>query len=137
MAHSLTLKVVTPEALFLEMPSTMVVIPAEQGDMGILHQHAPVMTTLRPGVMDIYDGDTIVRRLFVWEGYANINHEQCTILCERCFDIQSENEDDLTKELEDLREALKKQEDENEALSQERDDKLMKARLDLMKRLSK
>ena len=37
----------------------MVVIPGEEGDFGVLPEHAPFLSLLRPGVIAIYEGDRV------------------------------------------------------------------------------
>jgi F-type H+-transporting ATPase subunit epsilon len=74
------LEIVSPEKLLLSRPVDMVVIPASEGDMGVLEGHAPTMVMLRGGVIDLYDGDTITDRMYVAGGFAEVTPERCTVL---------------------------------------------------------
>jgi F-type H+-transporting ATPase subunit epsilon len=74
------LEIVSPEKLLLSRPVDMVVIPASEGDMGVLPGHTPMIVTLRGGTIDLYEGDTITDRLFVGGGFAEITPERCTVL---------------------------------------------------------
>ena len=50
----ISLEIVSPEKLLLSRPVDMVVIPASEGDMGVLAGHAPLVTALRPGIIVVY-----------------------------------------------------------------------------------
>ena len=53
-------ELVTPEASEAQIEATMIVVPGAEGDMGVLEDHAPTVTSLRPGVVSVSgsDGDT-------------------------------------------------------------------------------
>jgi F-type H+-transporting ATPase subunit epsilon len=74
------LEIVSPERLLLSRPVDMVVIPASEGDMGVLEGHTPMIVMLRGGTIDLYDGDKVTDRLFVDGGFAEITPERCTVL---------------------------------------------------------
>ena len=74
-------ELVTPEASAAQIEATMVVVPGAEGDMGVLENHAPTVTSLRPGVVSVTgsDGDA---GFFVPGGFAEITNERCVILAE-------------------------------------------------------
>jgi F-type H+-transporting ATPase subunit epsilon len=74
------LEIVSPERLLLSRPVDMVVIPASEGDMGVLEGHTPMIVTLRGGTIDLYEGDKVTDRLFVSGGFAEVTGERCTVL---------------------------------------------------------
>jgi len=77
---SVALEVVSPEKLLLSRPVDMVVLPASEGDMGVLEGHAPVMVTLRGGVIALYENDRVTDTFFVSSGFAEVTPERCTVL---------------------------------------------------------
>ncbi len=77
---SVALEIVSPEKLLLSRPVDMVVIPASEGDMGVLEGHAPVIVMLRGGVISLYEGDRVTDTLFVAGGFAEVTPERCTVL---------------------------------------------------------
>jgi len=77
---SVNLEIVSPEKLLLSRPVDMVVIPASEGDMGVLEGHAPTMVMLRGGVISLYEGDRVTDTLFVAGGFAEVTPERCTVL---------------------------------------------------------
>ena len=76
------LEVVSPEKLLLSRNVDMVVIPASEGDMGVLPNHAPMIVLLRGGTIAITEGGRVTDRLYVSGGFAEITPERCTVLAD-------------------------------------------------------
>ena len=57
MADTFTFELVSPEKLLLSGDAEIVTVPGVEGDMGVLANHAPVMTSLRPGLIELKLGD--------------------------------------------------------------------------------
>lgn len=76
----IALEIVSPEKLLLSKPVDMVVIPASEGDMGVLEGHTPMIVMLRGGTIALYDGDTVTDQLFVAGGFAEVTPARCTVL---------------------------------------------------------
>jgi F-type H+-transporting ATPase subunit epsilon len=81
------LEIVSPEKLLLSRSVEMVVIPASEGDMGVLVGHTPMIVTLRGGTIDLYEGDHITDRLFVAGGFAEVTPTRCTVLADEVVPI--------------------------------------------------
>jgi F-type H+-transporting ATPase subunit epsilon len=79
---SVALEIVSPERLLLSRPVDMVVIPAEEGDLGVLPGHAPMIVTLRGGFATLYEGGKVTGKLFIAGGFAEITSERCTVLAD-------------------------------------------------------
>jgi F-type H+-transporting ATPase subunit epsilon len=77
---SVALEIVSPEKLLLSRPVDMVVIPASEGDMGVLEGHSPMIVTLRGGVIALYDGEQVTDQMYVAGGFAEVTPERCTVL---------------------------------------------------------
>ena len=88
---STNLEIVSPEKLLLSRPVDMVVIPASEGDMGVLEGHTPMIVMLRGGVIDLYEGDRITDRLFVDGGFAEVTPERCTVLADHVIPLAEIN----------------------------------------------
>ena len=76
----IALEIVSPEKLLLSRSVDMVVIPASEGDMGVLGGHSPMIVTLRGGTISLYEGDQVTDQLFVSGGFAEVTTERCTVL---------------------------------------------------------
>ncbi len=81
------LEIVSPEKLLLSRPVDMVVIPAREGEMGVLGGHAPMIVLLRGGTIRIYEGDQVTARLYVDGGFAEITPERCTVLANEAVPV--------------------------------------------------
>ena len=82
MADRLQFELVTPERLLLSEMVEMVVVPGTEGNFGVLPGHAPLISTIRPGIIEIYQGQTITRRIFIVSGTAEVTPERCTVLAD-------------------------------------------------------
>jgi F-type H+-transporting ATPase subunit epsilon len=76
----LDLEIVSPERLLLSKPVDMVVIPAAEGEMGVLVNHAPMIVLLRGGTVRTYSGSNVVDTLYVSGGFAEVTPERVTVL---------------------------------------------------------
>jgi F-type H+-transporting ATPase subunit epsilon len=74
------LEIVSPDRLLLSRPVDMVVIPAAEGELGVLVQHAPMIVLLRGGTIRLYEGGQVTERLFVSGGFAEITPSRVTVL---------------------------------------------------------
>lgn len=74
------LEIVSPERLLLSRPVDMVVIPASEGEMGVLPLHAPMIVLLEGGTIRLYDKGQVTEQLYVSGGFAEITPERVTVL---------------------------------------------------------
>ena len=82
MPDRLQFELVTPERLLLSEMVEMVVVPGTEGNFGVLPGHAPLISTIRPGMIEIYHGQTVTRRIFIVSGIAEVTPERCTVLAD-------------------------------------------------------
>ncbi len=81
------LEIVSPEKLLLSQPVDMVVIPASEGEMGVLPGHSPMIVLLRGGTIRIYEGDQVTAQLYVAGGFAEVTPERCTVLANEAIPV--------------------------------------------------
>jgi F-type H+-transporting ATPase subunit epsilon len=93
------LEIVSPEKLLLSRAVDMVVIPASEGDMGVLEGHTPMIVMLRGGTIDLYEADRVVDRLFVDGGFAEVTPERCTVLANNAIPLAEVNKADAERRL--------------------------------------
>ncbi len=74
------LELVSPEKLLLSRQVEMAVLPASEGEMGVLPGHSPMIVTLGGGVIRVTEGGQVTERLFVAGGFAEVTPERCTVL---------------------------------------------------------
>ena len=75
-------ELVSPERLIISTEVDMVVVPGTEGNFGVLPGHSPLISTIRPGTIDIYQGGAVTERVFVVGGIAEVTPERCTVLAE-------------------------------------------------------
>jgi F-type H+-transporting ATPase subunit epsilon len=85
MAERVQFELVTPERLLLSEMVEMVVVPGTEGNFGVLPGHAPLISSIRPGTIDVYEGHTVTRRIFVVSGIAEVTPERCTVLADEAL----------------------------------------------------
>ena len=78
----LALEIVSPEKLLVSESVDMVVIPASEGDIGVLPEHSRMIVLLRGGEVILYTGEQITARYFVTGGFAEITEDRCTVLAD-------------------------------------------------------
>ena len=110
MSDSFNLEIVNPEKLFLYLDNVSeVVVPAFEGDMGILKDHISIISFLKPGIVKVFTGNE-VKELYVEDGIIEFSENSLSILTSRIIDIKEIKKDDLSSMINEANEALK---DEN------------------------
>jgi F-type H+-transporting ATPase subunit epsilon len=99
MADLVNFELVTPERLLLSESVEMVVVPGTEGNFGVLPGHAPLISSVRPGTIDIYAGATVTRRIFVVSGIAEVTPERCTVLADEALPPDELNRGVIESEL--------------------------------------
>lgn len=98
MAGTFKIELVSPERVLLSGEATEVVVPGLEGDFTVLAGHAPVISALRPGILDIRDGSSR-RRIYVRGGFAEVDPTQLTILAQNLVDIGAAAPGQIAEEL--------------------------------------
>ena len=110
MSESFNLEIVNPEKLFLSLDNVSeVVVPAFEGDMGILKDHISIISFLKPGIVKVFTGNE-VKELYVEDGIIEFSENSLSILTSKIIDIKEIKKDDLSSMINEANEALK---DEN------------------------
>lgn len=99
---TLRFSLVSPEKTLFDQEVTMVVIPGRDGDIGVLPNHAPLLTLLRPGVVSIYEGAKVLVKLFVDGGFCEVTPEKCTALVTTGTPLEALNKTALEMEIKNL-----------------------------------
>ena len=97
-------ELVTPERLVISRGVDMVVVPGAEGDFGVLPGHTPMVSTVRPGIVNVYEGREIVERLFVAGGFAEVTAARCTVLADRAVAVDELDPAATEQTLKDARE---------------------------------
>lgn len=119
---ALTLDVVTPEETLISQDVDQVVVPAADGESGILVDHAPLITNLKPGIVRVIDGTGKVgKRILVTGGFAEVTGDRCTILATEAHDFDEVNKEELEKRLAAIKKIHDEAKDENKKMTAMKD----------------
>lgn len=112
MADKLKFELVSPERLLLSSDVDMVVVPGAAGDLGVLPGHAPLITTVRPGVIEVHQEGAPVERLFVRGGFAEVTPQGLTVLADEAMPLAELDRAALAQRLKDAEEDVRDARDE-------------------------
>jgi len=107
MAETTQFELVSPEKLLYSEAAEMVVVPGTEGYFGVLPRHAPMISTLEPGVIDIHQNGSVTERIFVAGGFAEVTETRCTVLAEEAQMLKDIDVGKVDADLSDLRDDLK------------------------------
>jgi F-type H+-transporting ATPase subunit epsilon len=99
MADKLHFELVSPERLLLSEDVDLVTVPGKEGEFGVMVGHAPLMATLRPGIIDVQVQGQAARRIFVRSGFAEVTPKGLTILADRAVPMAEVDVELLDQEI--------------------------------------
>ena len=120
MNNKINFDFVSPEASIVSSEVDMVLIPGIDGDAGILPDHAPFMTTLRQGIVEVTFEQGKVKKYLVEGGFADITQDKMTILAETSLNLSDTDSKVLKSELDIINEKLASAEEDEKVLLDER-----------------
>ncbi|HXH24198.1 MAG TPA: F0F1 ATP synthase subunit epsilon [Vicinamibacterales bacterium] len=127
-------ELVSPERLLVSQPVDMVVVPGGEGDFGVLPGHAPLISTVRPGVIEIYEGTAVRDRIFVAGGFAEVTQERCTVLAEQAMRVADIDAGQVEQQLREARQDISDATTEAARAEAERRARLAEAKLEAVRR---
>ena len=98
MPENFTIEIISPERSILKSSTSEVVIPSYEGEMGILKDHVPLITFLRPGVITIFN-DADKKKFFVEEGTVEFSNNNLLILTSKAKELNDFNTELLEKSI--------------------------------------
>ena len=107
MVETTAFELVSPERLLVSKDVEMVVVPGAEGYFGVLPRHAPMISTLNAGVIDIHQGGQVGERIFIAGGFAEVTEGRCTVLAEEAMPVGEIDPAAVKQELANLSHELK------------------------------
>ena len=104
MAEAFKFELVSPERLLVSQQAVAVIIPGTEGEMTVMARHAPVMATVKPGVVTVQLASGGEERFVVFGGFADILPEGCTLLAESAVPVKDIDRADLARRIKDAQE---------------------------------
>ena len=89
MSEKFTIEIISPDKSILKMETSEVVIPSFEGEMGILKDHIPLITFLRPGLINIKADNE--KKFFVEEGTVEFSMNNLLILTSTAVEVTKMN----------------------------------------------
>jgi F-type H+-transporting ATPase subunit epsilon len=90
-------RLVMPERELLATEADIVVVPGSEGDFGVLPGHAPLISTVRPGVIEVFQGSKAEQRFLVVGGFAEVTPERCTVLADEAMPFETVTAEQLAE----------------------------------------
>jgi F-type H+-transporting ATPase subunit epsilon len=97
-------ELVSPERLLVSGDVEQVLVPGAEGDMTVLAYHAPLLTTLRPGVLNIGFPGGEHQRYFIRGGFAEVGPSGLTVLAETAIDLRELDGGQIAQAIKDAEE---------------------------------
>ncbi|MBM3484225.1 MAG: F0F1 ATP synthase subunit epsilon [Alphaproteobacteria bacterium] len=111
MADTFQFELVAPERLIYSDQAELVVVPGAEGEFGVLPGHAPLISAVRTGIVEVFEYPAVKSKakFFVAGGFAEVTAERCTVLSAEAVPVNEIDRDEVKQRLEqaelDLRDA--------------------------------
>ena len=99
-------ELVSPEKLLFSGEVESVVVPSTEGEFMVMQNHAPVMASLRPGLVTVGEGAGKTSKMFVRGGFAEVNAKGLTILAEQAIPLEDLDAAKLNQQVKDAEEDI-------------------------------
>jgi F-type H+-transporting ATPase subunit epsilon len=106
MADKVHFEIVTPSKLLTAEEADMVVVPGDDGDFGVLLGHSPLLSSVRPGVIDVHEDGAVRTRYFIAGGFAEVDSEKCVVLADEAMAVSDLDKTAAQQRLEAAQQAL-------------------------------
>jgi F-type H+-transporting ATPase subunit epsilon len=106
MPEKIPFDLVSPERLLLSEEADMVTLPGADGYFGVLAGHMPLITTLKPGTIDVTGGTRGDQRFFVLGGFAEVSTHKVTVLAEEAMPMSDVDTVALDERIKDAEEDI-------------------------------
>ncbi len=120
MSEKVEFELVSPERLLVSEAVEMVVVPGAEGDFGVLAGHSATVSSIRPGVLAVFENGTVTSRVFISGGFAEVTPERCTVLADEAAVLDDLDRAAIEKSLADLRDDVDAGRDDAEKAAAEK-----------------
>ena len=104
---SFKIEIVSPEKIFVSKENVKeVVLPAYEGEMGILKDHISIISFLKPGIIKIYNSDNKEDNFYIEDGMVEFNNNCLIVLTSKILDIKNLEKSEINKMISDSEKEL-------------------------------
>lgn len=114
MVEKVEFELVSPERLLVSESVEMVVVPGVEGDFGVLGGHAAMVSSIRPGILAVFENGAVTSRVFLAGGFAEVTPERCTVLADDAVPLEDLGRPAIEKSIPDLKDDIAAARDEVE-----------------------
>ena len=112
MPDTVKFELVSPERLLFSADVESVVVPGTEGYFGVLPGHARLISTVRPGVISVFQNGKVTDRIFVEGGFAEVTPAGCTVLAEHALPVSEIQREQAQQAIQDAREDIEDAKDD-------------------------
>ncbi len=103
---------VSPERLLLSLEAESVSAPGTEGDFGVYAGHAPMVVSLRSGVVEVTGAEDGDHRIYIAGGLAQVTQDRVVVLAEEAIPVEDLDGDELQQRIQDAREDVEDAKDD-------------------------
>ena len=115
--NTLQLEIVTPNGAIFDGKVTEVTLPGEEGEFGVLPNHASLTTLLSAGVIDFVKEDKVTESVVVNWGHVQVDENKVIVLADGAVAIRGDNESDIATALADAKALVESASDNSVAIA--------------------
>lgn len=115
--NTLQLEIVTPSGPIFNGPVTSVTLPGEEGEFGVLPEHASLTTLLSAGVIDFVKENKVTESVVVNWGHVQVDENKVIVLADGAVAIRGDSESDIALALADAKALVKAASDNSVAIA--------------------
>ncbi|MBT3532741.1 MAG: F0F1 ATP synthase subunit epsilon [Rhodospirillaceae bacterium] len=106
MADKVAFELVSPDRLLMSVEADAVAMPGMEGDFGVLPGHAPLMSALRAGVIEVEGASDGPDRVYIAGGFAEVAADRLVVLAEEAVAVADMDRADIEQRIQDANEEL-------------------------------
>lgn len=113
MAETFKFELISPERVLVSIDAAEVIVPGSEGDFTVLPRHAPLIATLRPGILRIPGMDGKLAEIYVRGGLADVGADRLSVLAEQAIPLAEVSRALLEQEIKTAEDDLAEAQDED------------------------
>lgn len=106
MAEKITFELVSPDQLLMTVEADAVAMPGMEGDFGVLPGHAPLISALRAGVIEVEGASEGPNRIYIPGGFAEVAADRLTVLAEEAVPVDEMDRANIEQRIQDANDEL-------------------------------
>ena len=110
-------ELITPSKIVVQENTELVVIPGSEGHFGVLPLHVSMLSSLNRGVVELYQDNSVIKRIVIDGGIADVQPDGCILLVERAENLEDIKQDEVKKRISEIKNTVMNSDNDNDKLS--------------------